>query len=542
MDRRKGKKKRWIILLVGLALLAGACVLFWPQLQRFLPFGMGGMPAGGAAGAVRLNTAEVTRGDLTVTVYGSGSMTPSESQTVFTGGAGKVEQVHRENGDIVQAGEAVITLSSDDLDEEIATLESELFTAQYELSQMRDSGGASTIYSPAAGRVKMITAQEGDDVAVLMKQYGYLCVISRDGKMKVAFEPTESGLSIGDPVKVMVGAVEEEGTVDQVTGLQGKIAVTIGNDSYAVGQEVTVLSVAGDKLGEGTLEVNMPVPVMGIGGTVSEIYRADNEKVSSGTSLFYLEGRIPTADMKQQQLAYEKARVKLDNAYSKLDSLVIRAPIDGIVSDINVSAGETLEESVVAFNIKSADSFTIVATVDELDIVNVEVGQSAQVEVDALDDKTFAATVSRISALGTVESGVATYEVTLTLEESEGIMDGMTASANIVVADKQQVLLAPVSCISTRGGQNYVTVVTYNESGEAVTTNQDVTIGMSDDDSVEILEGVSEGDLLVNRETSSSSSTSEFGGMGGGAMMMDMGGGAPGGGMGGGMGGGPGGR
>lgn len=161
--------------------------------------------------------------------------------------------------------------------------------------------------------------------------------------------------------------------------------------------------------------------------------------------------------------------------------------------------------------------------VDELDIVDVEVGQSVDVEIDAFPDQTFTGTVKRISGVGTVSGGVASYEVTVLLDEaSVNLMDGMTASVEIIVADKQDVLLVPVEAVSTANGQNYVTLADGQTSF--------VTIGASDDTNVEILSGVNEGDQVLITRTSSTSSSESRGGMGGG-MGGAMGGGAMGGGM-----------
>ena len=91
-----------------------------------------------------------------------------------------------------------------------------------------------------------------------MKTTGYLCVISRDDKMKVEFEPqSDSTFAVGDKVSVWIDNVEVEGTVDQADGLGGKISVTVADDDYDVGTAALVTTLQGEKLGEGELAINM---------------------------------------------------------------------------------------------------------------------------------------------------------------------------------------------------------------------------------------------------------------------------------------------
>lgn len=462
------------------------------------------------------STATAKRGSLSVSVSGSGTVAPSDSRTLYSQAGGTVDAINVSVGDTVRAGEIVMQLASNDLETQIASLETTLFSAQTDLAAVRDSGSTSSIYAPAAGRVKMIKAEEGDDVAMIMKQHGYLCVISRDGKMKVEFTPpTIQGLNVGDKVNVWIKSTAVEGTVDQMTGLSGSISVTIDDDSYDVGEPVSVSTLLGEKLGDGVLEVNMPIPVTGIGGTVDTIYYEDNDKVSSGYRLFYLTGRIPSSALRSAMLTYEAARVEYDNAKTKQDGLTLRAPIDGVITEINTTEGAMLEEAVPVYSIQSSDNFEVVAAVDELDIVNVEVGQNVKVELDAYPNRTFDAIVNRISGVGVVSGGVTTYDVTVTLLENANFRDGMTANIEVVVSDSQNVILLPVEAVSTANGQSYVTL-----SGGA-TSN--VTTGLSDGTNIEILSGVNEGDTVVYSRSSSSSSSSTTSNMG---FRGEMGGGA----------------
>ena len=550
MMKKRGAGAKWVKWVVLVVVLGVLSALAWPTVSSMI----GGdtsrssrsASTSGSAGSSRTNStasstgsvsagsyATVKKGQLEVTVYGSGSLSPASTKSVYNEAAGKVELINVEVGDTVKAGDTLLKLSSTDLETEISSLQSSLFSAQVALSEVRDSGTNYYVYAPSAGVIKLIEdVKEGDDISVIMKTTGHLCVISRDDKMKIEFEPLGNSFSVGDPVSVWIDNTEVPGVVDQIDGLGGKIAVTVTDEDYDVGKSALVTTLQGENIGEGVLEINMPVPVTSIGGTIDTIYYEDNDSVASGAKLFYVTGRIPSAELQQALYTYDEARTALDNALTDQENLTIKAPIDGVVTAVNASVGQLLDEgSTAAVTLQSASEFNVVASVDELDIVNVKVDQGVNVEIDAYPNQTFTGTVKKISGVGTVSGGVATYSVTVALDEAPGLMDGMTASINIVTTDIQDALLVPVEAVSTSNNQNYVTLA----SGQTA----NVTIGASNDEYVQILSGLEEGDsVLIKRDASSSSSSTQPQGFGSGG--GDFGGGL-GGGPGGAMGGGPGG-
>ncbi len=530
MMKKRGvgaKWVKWVILVVVLAVLAAFA---WPTISSMVGgssrtsrqtastsgSSSSGSTRSGDSSSVSAGTySTAKKGELQVTVYGSGSLSPASTKEVYNEAEGKVESVNVEVGDTVKAGDTLLKLSSTDLETEISSLQSDLFAAQVALSEVRDTGTDYYVYAPSAGTVKMIeNNEEGDDISVTMKTTGYLCIISRDDKMKIEFDPlTDRDFAVGDEVSVWIDNAEVAGVVDQVDGLGGSISVTVTDDDYDVGTAALVTTLQGEKIGEGVLEINMPVPVTSIGGTIDTIYYEDNESVASGAKLFYVTGRIPSAELQQALYTYDEARTALDNALTDQENLTIKAPIDGVITAVSASVGQLLEEgSTAAVTMQSDNAFNVVASVDELDIVNVAVGQEVEVEIDAYPNQTFTGEVTKISGVGTVSGGVATYTVTVALDSAPGLMDGMTASINIVTTDIQDALLVPVEAVSTSNNQNYVTLA----SGQ--TSN--VTIGASNDEYVQILSGLEEGDsVLIKRDSSDSSTTTRQmtgGGMGGG--------------------------
>lgn len=197
-----------------------------------------------------------------------------------------------------------------------------------------------------------------------------------------------------------------------------------------------------------------------------------------------------------------------------------------------------------AFTIAGDESMRLSVSVDELDINSVSLDQKAEITFDAIEDKTFEGTVTKVGSTASASGGVAKYTVEITVPKSEEMKAGMNASATIVIEEKENIVTIPVNALQERGEEVFV-YTGQSEDGQ-LTGEQQVETGISDGEKVEITEGLSEGDVVYYQKTGGQNSSSA-GGMGenmempsGGMGMERMenpgGSGNAGGGMGGGMG------
>jgi multidrug efflux pump subunit AcrA (membrane-fusion protein) len=225
----------------------------------------------------------------------------------------------------------------------------------------------------------------------------------------------------------------------------------------------------------------------------------------------------------------------------------ITAPADGVITTLAVSAGEKVQTGEVVAHLTNYSTFKTVASIDELDIPKIQVGQTATIKVNALSDQTFTGKVTGIANEGTSTNGVSTFDVDISIANPQNLKVGMSTETSILTASKDNALYVPLDAVHTMNGEKFVLVSSANSSqtqsqsqsqsqGQVQPSNRvTVKTGLANDDYVEITEGLTEGQVvnLPNLASSSSTSTngknnSMFGGMGGGAPM--------GGGMSGGMG------
>ena len=152
-----------------------------------------------------------------------------------------------------------------------------------------------------------------------------------------------------------------------------------------------------------------------------------------------------------------------------------------------------LEEQTI-LSITPDDSMTIHIKVDELDVLQYELGMSADVTVDALPDRSFTAHVTEIGAMGENSGGNSKYDVELRLDRAPDMLDGMNASV-VVHRGSRSALLIPSAAVHDRGSRSYVYTALDNKTGKP-TGEVQVETGISDGENVEVLSGLAEGQTV----------------------------------------------
>lgn len=176
------------------------------------------------------------------------------------------------------------------------------------------------------------------------------------------------------------------------------------------------------------------------------------------------------------------------------DDGVIYAPIDGIVSSVSVSEGDSIMQNATIVTLMDTSSVYLSTSVSEEDITALTVGQECTVSLTAYDNKNFSGEIDTISAEPARSSGSVSYTVTVKLDtrNSLNVLEGMSGDVTFLQHQVTDVLTVNVNAITFRDGHSYVKV--YDDSGNIV--EKEVRTGFTDGRSVEIT-GVSAGDKLL---------------------------------------------
>lgn len=257
-------------------------------------------------------------------------------------------------------------------------------------------------------------------------------------------------------------------------------------------------------------------------GEVVELYAEEGDRVEAGQVLARLDGRrlrlemlAARADLEKAQKEYARNKdlharglisaAMFDNLKFDLDArqasyelkllsynyTQIRAPIAGVVSAREVKPGETVAENQVAFRITETEELLAELQIPQSELSKFSAGNTAALQVAALPDMSFPATVSRISPTIDVRNG--TFRATVRIDNEGGeLAPGMFGTFTVDYEKHANALLIPAAAVIDEDDSTTVYVVA---NGEVV--RRAVDTGIESDGQVEILNGIREGEDIV---------------------------------------------
>ena len=197
------------------------------------------------------------------------------------------------------------------------------------------------------------------------------------------------------------------------------------------------------------------------------------------------------------------AELNMDNLQEAMNNYTITSPISGTIIEKDAKQGDALTSGSPLCVIYDLSYLEMVINVDELQIGALSVGQKVQLTADAVTDKTYVGTVTRVSMKGSSSGGTTTYPITIRIDDTDGLRPGMNANAEIVVAEAGNALVVPNAAV-IRGG--YVLVSKKSPSAANAVEDMDapegyvyvkVETGVSDDSYTEIKSGLQEDDTVA---------------------------------------------
>jgi macrolide-specific efflux system membrane fusion protein len=238
----------------------------------------------------------------------------------------------------------------------------------------------------------------------------------------------------------------------------------------------------------------------------------DNGVPGQSEDVLELNVDIAKSSWEAAKLSLESAKLSLESAQLNLDKAVIAAPFNGVVADVTITEGEEISTAALAtpaVTLVGTSGIEMQGNIDELNIASVKLGQAANITLDALPDEQVMGSVAFISPMGTVLAGIVSYPTTIALEDpSAELRDGMSATAEVVIERRDNVLLIPNTVIQGTVQNPMVEVLVNGEQEE-----RQITLGLSDGANTEVLSGLDEGEkVVVPAPTFSPQSGGFFGG------------------------------
>jgi len=238
---------------------------------------------------------------------------------------------------------------------------------------------------------------------------------------------------------------------------------------------------------------------------------------------------VAEAQLRSAEFGVRQAEASLEEAQDRLSKTIIRAPMSGKVTRLNVEEGETViigtmnNAGSLILTISDLSMIEVVVQVDETDVPQVALGDSATVHIDAFPDRTFTGRVSEIgnsairppSQQATGQQAAIDFEVVITLDPTDvELRTDLSATADIVTDTRDDALSVPIIALTVRepdadsaaadGGSSAGrdTNEEKDQEGVFVVRNRKVTftpveVGIAGQEYFEVRSGLSEGDTVV---------------------------------------------
>lgn len=228
-------------------------------------------------------------------------------------------------------------------------------------------------------------------------------------------------------------------------------------------------------------------------GAVSKSQLEQAELSASQLSLDALQGQVKQAEIAYQQSLsqLEQARVGYDQAQSGLDNTVVKSPIKGTVSALNVVQGQIAAASQVAATVVEMDRVYLQVNVVENIVTKLQEGQKAQVRVSALSEEFIESTVEYVSPTADPRSQLYTVRVYLD-NADKAIKPGMSGEVKLVLDSVDKAIIVKSDAVLDEDGESFVYVV---QDGKAI--KRTVEVGLDTGDHVEVKSGLTAGEKLI---------------------------------------------
>ena len=204
--------------------------------------------------------------------------------------------------------------------------------------------------------------------------------------------------------------------------------------------------------------------------------------------------RAPTSfELDTLQRAIDSAQIDLDNARETLAETQLKAPFDGTITEVDADPGALVGGYSPVAVLEDTSKLELLADIDEIDVAEVQEGQSVDINFDAFPGESAQGKVAQLFPAASNERGATIYHAIISLDPTDlKLRPGMGATINIATVEKKNVLRVPSRAVKNAGSQKIVVVL--DGSG---TRNAVVQTGVSDGSETEIISGVQEGTVIV---------------------------------------------
>jgi HlyD family secretion protein len=468
----------------------------------------------------------VIRGTIASTVTVSGAAKPISSADLAFETSGKVQKTYAGVGDLVKAGQLLISLDTAEFSADVEDATAALKAAEADLQKIlagakpaeiavSEAKLASAIVAEGEAKqnlsdtVKDAYTKADDAIHAKVDQFisnpgstnPMLMIGIGSGTLKNAIESQRVMLesmfaswaaSIGSATLGANATLSQANlaTVQKFLDLVAQ-AVNSANASSAI----TQATLDAYKADVSTARTNVNAAVANLSAAQEKLSGATAAATLASQELTLVESPATPETIAAAEAKVAQASAKRNLSLAKLAKRSLWAPFDGTVTKQEATAGEIVAANQTMVSVISASNLELEANVPEVSVGGVAVGNPVSIIFDAFPGEIFTGTLHRLDPAETIVDGVVNFKIKVSISNSDPrLKSGLTANLVITTAARNDVLLVPQSAIKTAlNGTGSVWRVSGTSTAEVT-----VTLGIRGSDGlVEIASGLTEGDTLL---------------------------------------------
>ena len=460
-------------------------------------FGLQGFQARRAALAEvpSYETVTVERGSISSTVSATGSIEPEAEIALSFRASGRVEQVLVSVGQPVQAGQLLAQLDVTDAALALEQADVSLQISRAQLDKLEKPPSDSNIITAQANVTVAQASVASAQATLASAQASYRQLLAGASAVEIAVQEAQVRQAAVN-VRQAQSSYDEIKHFPDAGALPQAVQLEQSTISYEVAQAQFALTRQGaDEAQVAAALAQIAQAELGVRQAISNLLVAQDglNTLIEGQSEEDLE--IARAQVRQAELSKLQAQNTLNNS-------MLYAPISGVVSQVNLRQGELYGgSSLPALVLTDLVSFHMTVLVDELDVRQVQMGQTVRLSLDALPDDDITGQVTKVSPTARDVGGVVAYEVEIVPDANDAqLKAGMSATAIITTARVDNILLVPNRYIQLDRESRRAFV---QKLINGAPTLQEIEMGLRNDRSTQVLAGLSDEDEIALIRTSS---------------------------------------
>ena len=529
MSKQRNSKRKWWWIGGVVVVLIVAAGLFWRGQTAV------------SNQAAEVQTGDIVAafvGDLSASATASGTVLAQQEAALSLTASGTVAEVTVAVGDRVAADDVLLRLQTAELERAVTSAEQNLVIQQANLESLLAEASAAdvaaaqaAVASAEASLADLLAGPSADEVASAEAD-----VRAAEADIAASFANLSSNAAGGNAEEIRAAeielelaqqtatsAAEQHSTIlvtdneyisadrlaemeesARMSALQANAdlaaaqeaydrAVNGDTDAIAISQMSVSVNVANRDAAQARLDLLLQPP------SAAQVASAEAQVAQAQASLDQLLRDPSAARIVQAEVAVAQAQISLDRANLNWEQAVLVAPFAGTVTAVHVTAGEIA--SGVLVEIVADDSLEVVLSVDEVDVGDIVVGQTAVLTLESWPNSEIEGEVRFIAPkAANNNSGLVTHDVHLAMGATDlPVLTGMTANANLITAQRDGVLLVSNAAIEVdrSNGTYSVNLVQRDAEGAITTEVVPVTIGLRDSGFTQVVDGLSEGDEVA---------------------------------------------